>query len=701
MAFLLCSTAVAVAQDRDDGAPDGVEIIDGGTVIRYLPAYFNEFNALTARDIMRRIPGVTSLVKYVSPLQLQEKRGFGSSGDQVLINGKRLTGKTNQIQAALERIDASRVERIEVIRGTVEGLDVRSEGLVVNLVLKEGEGLGGSGSWQTHIWTDTKGRWEPEARASYASTIGTIQYEVGIDLGEYNSNTFRARRDTFVDPSGVLFERRVDDQLDDRGDNVLTGGITVPFVNDGIANLKVRYADVGERFPRTIDRFAIAPDGSETPISNLISLATIDGTDFEVANDFELPVGPGTATGRVIFNRGSRNRVELNELRPFGGEFFDDSLELSNEVAKELIFRSSYQVSLASAHSIDVGGEAALNSLDKAIALEEDSGTGLESVTIRNPDSKVKEKRAEVFVTHFWTLSDGLALENALNVEFSRITQIGSEVDLQRSFTFPKPRVELRYDISKSDQVRASVERTISQLDFKEFVSDFDDRDDNIDTGNPDLVPEKAWEFNASYEHRLRNDGGILEGSVFYKKISDHISKVLLPGDTGSATGNIGNARAYGFEVKANMPLTFLKLPDVVIDATYTWQDTQTTDPFLGDSRPIARESGNQFQTVIRHDIASAGLAYWVEIDWRERQVGSEFNFRQVSEPFFRNDFYLQKRVFGNVSFWFNMRASLNHTVQRERMNFVGNIADGILRNTEFRSERFHRELHIGFRGKI
>ena len=99
--------------------------------IIYDREYFSQFNVISAEDLLRRIPGVQDLMNF----REYGERGFGSTGAQILINGQRLSGKSNDIQSALERIQARQVYRIEVIRGNVPGLDVRIEGRVVNVVL--------------------------------------------------------------------------------------------------------------------------------------------------------------------------------------------------------------------------------------------------------------------------------------------------------------------------------------------------------------------------------------------------------------------------------------------------------------------------------------------------------------------------------------------------------------------------------------
>ena len=67
--------------------------------------------------------------------QVAIKRGFGSSGTQILINGKDNLQKSNSIYKTLERINADSLIRIEVIRGSEAELDVRSDGVIVNIIV--------------------------------------------------------------------------------------------------------------------------------------------------------------------------------------------------------------------------------------------------------------------------------------------------------------------------------------------------------------------------------------------------------------------------------------------------------------------------------------------------------------------------------------------------------------------------------------
>ena len=88
--------------------------------IVYDQTYFQKFNITNAADAIKRIPGVESLSSGNSsqnyePGSDNKKRGFGSSGTQILINGERQSSKSNNIIKTLERIKAESLIRIEVI----------------------------------------------------------------------------------------------------------------------------------------------------------------------------------------------------------------------------------------------------------------------------------------------------------------------------------------------------------------------------------------------------------------------------------------------------------------------------------------------------------------------------------------------------------------------------------------------------------
>ena len=57
-------------------------------------------------------------------------------------------------------------------------------------------------------------------------------------------------------------------------------------------------------------------------------------------------------------------------------------------------------------------------------------------------------------------------------------------------------------------------------------VSDADDEQRDATAGNPNLVQEKAWQYEVNMEYRLPEDNGVLNARVFYHDLEDVIDRV-------------------------------------------------------------------------------------------------------------------------------------------------------------------------------
>ncbi|MGB5245562.1 MAG: TonB-dependent receptor, partial [Woeseia sp.] len=525
-----------------------------GSTVTYEAEYFAKYQAVTAADMLRWVPGGAELIPDSGgrSFNQEEKRGFGSSGDQILLNGKRLSGKSNDIGSALQRIQANVVARVEVIRGTTAGLDVRSEGILINIVLSE-QIAGGAGSWQVHSGFYGDDTPEFDGLMSYSNSAGQMKYLVSAQYGPYNRGNQIDRYERYLAPgTGVVTERResstpmLDTAL------VLNSSFGWDLANGDVLNLNARLADREQVQNETTQVFVTGdPD---TVI--LRDLSAEDGLDWELGGDYEKRVGGGTWATRAIYTRKDEDvaeRVSLTSSDP--ANVPSESAINTAELRTEAIIRSSYSWSLKNGQTLELGAEGAQNTLEKNVALfaVQPDGT-LIPIDVFNANSDVNEDRFEFFSTHFWQLRDDLALESALNVEYSKISQAGGDVDNARAFTYIKPRFDLSWDVDDTNQLRGTLERTVSQLDFGDFVASFDNDNDQVDAGNPDLEPEKAWEYKLNYLHRLPDDKGVLEAQLFYIDIEDHIDNIRVT-DTVSAAGNIGNAERMGLTLKGSLRL--------------------------------------------------------------------------------------------------------------------------------------------------
>jgi len=123
--LVLMTSEMSVAQDTNETQT-------------YTPDYFAQFQPITARDMLSRIPGFT----------LQGggngERGFGQANLNILINGRRPSSKSSDANDILGRITAQTVERIEIVDGT--SLDIPGlTGQVANIITSTGKL---SGNWE-------------------------------------------------------------------------------------------------------------------------------------------------------------------------------------------------------------------------------------------------------------------------------------------------------------------------------------------------------------------------------------------------------------------------------------------------------------------------------------------------------------------------------------------------------------------------
>ncbi len=701
----LAMQAAAAQEVADMAGPDDAMLGDGvrtsadGSTVTYEARFFTQYQPVTAVDMLRWVPGGAALLPEERNNNFQqEKRGFGSGGDQILINGKRISAKSNDIRSAIQRIQASVVQRIELIRGNSAGLDVRSEGTVINIVLAE-DISSGSGTWQLHsgFYGDSP---EYDGLVSYSNAIGDLNYLVSAEYGPYNRGQDEDRLERYFAPgTGDLIETRQITVPELKEALVLNTSANRTFASGSILNLNARVED-SER--TEIETIVITPTGS-SDTSLLENTSFEDEFAWELGGDYESAIGEGIWKTRAIYSNRTEDESEGISLSSSAvSNVPEESFVLSDSLLTETILRSSYSWPLAATQNLELGIEGAVNTLEKDVRLLDVLPDGtLVPVGLFNADSDIEENRYEFFSTHFWQARDNVTLESGLNFEYSKIEQVGADIANTRTFTYLKPRFDLRWSLDDANRLRASVERTVSQLDFSDFVLSYDSNNDQLDAGNPNLEPEKAWEWKFSFERRLQDDAGVLEAEFFYNQIEDHIDNVEIRNLT-SGSGNIGDAEVYGMWLRGSARLSPLGLENAVVDAEYRYQQSETTDAFTGRKRDMIRKPHHRYSIKFRHDIPEWNFNYAVDVEWFGERVGTDVLYTERNESLNpRVDVTAQYRLTNTLLLWFDVRYVIDEHHRRTRERYVGNIADGIPLRTEVRDQYRHTTYILGLRGQF
>ena len=668
------------------GQPDQPIISADQSTVVYPASYFDGFYPVSANDMLNRIPGINLALRGGS-----SGRGLGAGEGEVLINGQRTTGKNNEGRDQLNRITANQVDYIEIIRGTSENVDIRSGGQVVNVVLLEG-----SSRSSTTIETETRrarnGTFDSGGQVSVAGTRKNIDYIVNFQADPgyryWDSDEFTYDRDDNL----IGTEK----QEVHRDETEYSGNVNLGFnMNKSVFKVNGLFEERGDS---PTDRERIISDFSAGTVRVQDDQQSTTRKNWEVGGDYEYETNSDSRF-RVLFIVNDRNSTYDRIRYDVANEELEPNLFLDRLTRdRERIVRTSFIRNLSRNQGIEFGAEGAQTIRDSDLRMglntpgEPNPNYGnLVPVSIDNSKSTVQELRYEPFTIHNWQINDRMSLESRLLYETSTIEQKG-DVSRERSFSFVKPKIDYRYNLTQSFQVRLEIERDISQLSFSDFSASVDSNDEEKNTfaGNPEIVQEKLWRYDLNLEYRLPNDLGVINSQIYYRDAEDHIDRIDVspsPDDLRSARGNIGDGKWYGVSFDISAKLDPLKIQNALFTTRLRIRDSEFTDPFLGIKR---RREGNGrwgLNMGFRHDLTSRRLTYGINYsnDSNDGEGRKQFDIDDIEERINQPSMsaYIEKRAFDNLTFRFESRNLTENQWCRRRTRFDGHIRDGQVREIE------------------
>jgi len=678
------------------------------STVVYNNDYFAQWSPVTAQDMIDRIPGLTqggssrggfgSSRGGFSGFRGGSRggRGFGNGnrGSEILINGKRTAGKNNSTGTQLARITSDQVEYIEIIRGTSGELDVRGSGQVVNVVL-------------TDVFSDVSVQYEisgqqfednniaPRTNVSVSGTRGSFDYQIQGRIGENRDVTTYKEKSVLGDFSPNDFIYRKD--IEDGGGYGLSANVGYEISSNSSARLSGQFTEGtnGNDITRKTTNLRVLP------AVDSYQREDINGEvgNWELGGDYEYNFARGDRF-KILFISNSFTPERLRERWNLTGPVSENkNLFLdSKSTTQERIIRSSYTLDLFSGNQdIEIGAERAQTTLDSSLVLGMPNENGIASeavgglvpVAIPNAKSTVEEMRYEPFIIHNWIFNPRMSLESSLLYEDSQISQKGG-VSKKRNYDYIKPKLDFRYDLTPTIQLRGTMEKIVQQLSFNDFVAALDTRDEDRDVqfGNENLKQEWYWNYEFNAEYRLPNDIGVASARIFFEDWTDRIERIDVSPSKDNlqgANGNVGDGERYGLEVNSSTRMRMIGLPNLLINASISVEDSRITDPFLGIDRRFTFNSRGRQTLGFRHDFPSK------RINW---------GVRFVNTPDGNRKFYdlIDIEVWETDPFWtafFEWRSRNNTTVRleanrlgnwqfcRQRFRYNGGIAEGYLAELE------------------
>ncbi|GAA3998905.1 TonB-dependent receptor plug domain-containing protein [Sphingomonas humi] len=656
----LVAASPAVAQETpttgDAPAPVATPTTSGKKV--FSPADFSRFAPRTAYDMLAQVPGFNIRGED------EAARGLGQATGNVLLNGKRLSGKSSDPVSALRAIPAGNVQRIEIVDAAevdVSGLS----GQIANIIFEASKKLGGQWSYR------------PEFRAHYADPIwsrgdvsvsgtsGPVEYTLGV---RNDASRGSAGGPTTIVRSDALFETRDDVFRSSFEQPRFTGQFKIDGPGTGVANLNLLLRHFDYRFTETSLRDRVAG-----PDQTRLTRQTQKGENYEFGGDVDLAllggrlklIGLARSSDEPFF---SQVRTSFTDLSTDSGNRF-----VQDGSSAEKIARGEYRWRIGRT-DVQLSGEGAFNSLERGSRLYALNTAG-DFVELPFPagTGKVSEDRYEGLLTIGRPLSARLTAQLVVGAEHSTLVQEGAG-GKERSFLRPKGSLNFAMQFSPRFNANLKFVRRVEQLNFGDFLARVFLDNDNANAGNPDLVPEQQWRMEVELARDLAAWGKTrLNVAVALK---EDVVDIVPIGLTGESPGNIPHAQGMGIDWNSTIQLDPIGFKGARLNTRFYTLLSQIRDPLTGERRDWSSRTSRIVEFKLRHDIPRTNWAWGGEfnyshnnLSYRLTEVGRQFEGPVWVSAFVENKDVLGMTVRGEVSNLSNTRSRWDRVVYAGRRN--------------------------------
>ena len=557
------------------------------SVLNYDAAYFADQRPNTAYDMIGRLPGFTFNDGNTA-------RGFAGTAGNVLIDGQRPTSKSDDLQSVLQRIPASDVDHIELIRGGAPGIDMQGQTVMANVIRKKEA----STQWVLDVADNffKDGHTVPSASLTFTEHKGAATFEASATryAGFDDSVGWGFHKITDLQNGNDVWQRAHTTGQGSGG--AFTGAATVPLFDGTFkANLSLQdspFYSTAQYFGAPGDRFI-----SDDSVGRNAELGLHWSGKFGSWDDETLYLQ------RIGFSKDVNASYQTINAVP------DDEIFNSSSTTGESILRETLRYPWSGALTIETGAEGAYNYLDGETSFLLNG----HSVTLPDAKAHVDEKRGEVFGQGTWKIAPEWLFEAGARFEYSIIGE-QSDTDRSRSFFYPKPRAILTWSPGKDDQVRLRYEKVVGQLDFGNFIATGNLGGSGVTSGNSNLRPDQRSQYEVSYEHHFWEKGAFTL-QLIHEDITDVVDLVPVQGPDGNlfdAPGNIGNGQNNQFNLQLSLPFDKFGITNGLLKIQSDIQLSSVRDPVTGQNRVITAERPQDITVKFTQDIDSLKSTWYV-----------------------------------------------------------------------------------------
>jgi outer membrane receptor protein involved in Fe transport len=527
-------------------------------------------NSGSAGDVLKNLPSVD--VGVTGEVTLR-----GDPNIEILIDGRpsTLMNQSNR-GTALQQMDASLIERIEVITTPSAQYGSEGSGGIINIITKKNRAAGFNGSGQASFGSE--GRYNLGVNLNYRDGPLTLR------------NNLTARQDV---RKRITNDERINF---DGGSGPVTSSLQNLVTNTiRLSVADTLGADIDLDDSRQITTSLTYNDRAGRPGSNEIDRSYADHVTRNItARSGQSRERQINTSGMMKFTQAlpsDGEKIEIDWHRDEASETqylrfhnfyslpnlaptYDDQLILADEVTNQ--FNAKY---------IRGGSPIGAVTLGYAVEWESDDyinfGNFVDPLTgglTANPLLTSHFRYGHVIHSAYglddfkigaWSLQAGLRIENAA-VDTNQVT---SAQKAQSSYLKVHPSLNAEYELSEQDSLRLGYSHRLvrprhEDLDPYPFYQDAF----NVKAGNPFLLPEETHSLEAGFSRR---DGGkSLQATVYFRaktNVLSQVSKIIDSNVLLTTKENLGSSTTAGLEAILRQPIS----KDLLLNASSNFYYTE------------------------------------------------------------------------------------------------------------------------------
>lgn len=620
----------------------------------------SQYGDMNALEMLKRTPGVT-----IS--DGKGKKGSPGKGyTKVLIDGEEISATKRG--NPLEQLSPEMIERLEVMTNGSAEYSAESMGGIVNIILKK------PSADRKTIAKLTAGAYKGEPMASLFAQqegkSGKLSYLFNTTLADNSEeNTASTHTDTYDEHTDNTARFR---SLSLNGKLIYTPSSKDKYMFDGALNRSDYRRNSVEKRSGGVNETIRQKDGGDALMlwSKLSGNHNLSGTELL---EWKLKYHENDSDGLTRTDNGTtkRNQYDEGTFRVFGAE-------------------GSYSRAFDE-HFIKTGAELKrLHQRDDVVNYEN-------GVLGSDDHQRLREDKGA------WYIQDEISVgENAVITPGVRFERSVRKFDQTVAVDYAAPSLHLLYKLSESDNLRASIAKTVKLPRLDELSDTLDSSLNQNDlnhpdvTGNPNLKEESALSYELRYEHFFE-DKGIMSISGFYRDINDKIEKLttLEGGRYVQRPYNSGEGKLWSLELELKKSLDSY-VSGLGVFANATFQNSSLVSN--GVKRTIKGTNDYLYNIGIDHTLKPYRITYGAAYRYVSGydDPSDESGVAELQEGYGTLDLYATKRLSPTYKFGLNLKNITQESINTTTKRYSG----GVLSATQHDHENSQIQVLLSLEGR-